>query len=224
MHPSRREPLLPLARGTEKDLFAVGLPLAASLAAAFVWPGSLTIVAAIILLALFVLLLRFFRDPKRVPPTGDRLVVSPADGLVDAVEWVHEPNYLRAEALRISIFMSLQDVHVNRSPADGLVTSVRHVPGRFLQAFRPEAAEVNEHNLIGLDTRFGPVLVKQIAGIMARRVVCYVDAGDEVEAGERIGVVKLGSRVDVFMPKGTETIVRIGDKTKAGVTAIARWQ
>ena len=224
MRHSRRSSLLPLARGAEKELLVAGLLLALAVVAALKWPGIPAFIAVTVLLGLFVLLLTFFRDPERVASAGDRVFLSPADGQVDSVEWVHEPIHLRAEGLRISIFMSLLDVHVNRAPIEGCVASVEHVPGQFLQAFRPEAAELNEHNLIGMNTRFGPVLVKQIAGIMARRVVCWVAPGDELGAGERIGVVKFGSRVDVFMPKGAEPVVRVGDRTKAGVTTIARWQ
>ena len=224
MHDRRRGSLIPLARGAEKELLIAGLLLALSVAAAIKWPGILAFVAVAILLAVFAVLLYFFRDPDRAAASaGDGVFLSPADGEVDTVEWVHEPIHLQAEGLRISIFMNLLDVHVNRAPIDGRVVSVKHVPGKRLQAFRPEAAVLNEHNLIGLNTRFGPVLVKQIAGIMARRVVCWVAPGDELSAGERVGIVKFGSRVDVYLPKGTEPVVGEGDRTKAGLTTIARW-
>jgi phosphatidylserine decarboxylase len=215
---------LRLARGSEKELLAVGVPAALAVAAAIRWPGVATAFVSALLLATWLVVLYFFRDPRRVPPVADRIAVAPADGEVDAVESVREPTHLRSRALRISIFMSLFDVHVNRAPVQGKVTSVRHVPGRFMQAFRPEAARENEHNLITMQTRFGPVMVKQIAGIMARRVVCWVSPGDEVETGGRIGLVKFGSRVDLFLPESAEPAVRVGDRTEAGVTVVARWQ
>ena len=224
MRRSRRRRLIPLARGTERELLIAGLPLALALAVTVWWPGLPAFLLALVLMALLVLLVYFFRDPERTAPDGDGLFLAPADGRVDSVERVHEPRHLQGEALRISMFMSLLDVHVNRAPIDGEVVSVEHVPGQFLQAFRPEAAERNEHNLIGMQTRFGQVLVKQIAGIMARRVICWVGPGDKLEAGERLGVVKFGSRVDVYLPTGAEPVVREGDRTTAGVSVIARWQ
>ena len=133
----------------------------------------------------------FFRDPERVSPVSDRLFLGPADGRVMAVERIREPLFLQGEALKISIFMSLLDVHVNRAPIDGRVVFVQHVPGQFLQAFRPEASELNEHNLIGLDSRYGNVLVRQVAGIMARRVVCWVQPDQRLAMGERLGVIKV---------------------------------
>ncbi|MBE9508835.1 MAG: phosphatidylserine decarboxylase family protein, partial [Chloroflexi bacterium] len=132
--------------------------------------------------------------------------------------------FLEAEGLKISIFMSILDVHVNRAPVEGRVALVEHVPGRFLQAFRPEASEVNEHNLIGLETRYGRVLVNQVAGILARRIVCWVRPGQGMRAGERLGVIKFGSRVDLYLPLGVEPVVQVGDRARAGTTVVARWK
>ena len=101
---------------------------------------------------------------------------------------------------------------------------VEHVAGKFLQAFRPEASEVNEHNLIGLEGRYGRVLVKQVAGIMARRIACWVHPGQRLQAGERLGVIKFGSRVDLYLPPGAEPAIRVGDRTRAGMTVVARWK
>jgi phosphatidylserine decarboxylase len=126
--------------------------------------------------------------------------------------------------VKISVFMSLFNVHVNRAPVEGRVALVRHVPGRFLQAFRPEASDVNEHNLIGLESRQGRVLVKQVAGILARRIVCWVQISQEMHAGERLGVIKFGSRVELYLPPGAEPVVQVGDRVRAGVTVVARWK
>jgi phosphatidylserine decarboxylase len=201
-----------------------GIPLILALVASLIWPGPATLIPAGLLTTLFALLLYFFRDPERTSPAGEGVFLAPADGRVVEVKQVHEPRFLQGEGLKISIFMSLLDVHVNRVPVEGQVVLVEHVPGQFLQAFRPEASEVNEHNLVGLESRHGRVLVKQVAGIMARRVVCWVRPGQKVQAGDRLGVVKFGSRVDVFLPPGAASAVRVGDRARGGVTVIARWK
>lgn len=201
-----------------------GIPLILALVASLIWPGLHTFLPAGLLTTLFALLLYFFRDPERTSATGEGVFLAPADGRVVEVKQVHEPRFLQGEGLKISIFMSLLDVHVNRVPVEGQVVLVEHVPGQFLQAFRPEASEVNEHNLVGLESRHGRVLVKQVAGIMARRVVCWVRPGQKVQAGDRLGVVKFGSRVDVFLPPGAASAVRVGDRARGGVTVIARWK
>jgi len=201
-----------------------GIPLILALVASLIWPGLHTFLPAGLLTTLFALLLYFFRDPERTSPAGEGVFLAPADGRVVEVKQVHEPRFLQGEGLKISIFMSLLDVHVNRVPVEGQVVLVEHVPGQFLQAFRPEASEVNEHNLVGLESRHGRVLVKQVAGIMARRVVCWVRPGQKVQAGDRLGVVKFGSRVDLYLPPGAASAVRVGDRARAGVTVIARWK
>jgi len=214
---------LRLARGAEKELIAAGIPLTLALAAAVIWPSVYTFLLAGPLAVLFALLLYFFRDPRRTPPTGKDLFLAPADGRVVDIERVREPRFLEGEALKVGIFMSLLDVHVNRAPVEGQVVLVKHVGGRFLQAFRAEASEVNEHSLVGLETHYGKVLVKQVAGILARRVVCWVHPGQQLRAGERLGVIKFGSRVDLYLPPEAEPVVQVGGQTRAGVTVIARW-
>lgn len=215
---------LRLARGVRKELAIAGIPLALALAASIAWPGLYTLLSLALLAALFAILLFFFRDPQRVPPAGEGICLSPADGRVVEVGPAHEPRFLKGEGLKISIFMSLLNVHVNRVPVDGCVALVEHVPGKFLQAFRPEASQVNEHNLVGLESRYGPVLVNQIAGILARRIVCWVRPGQNLKAGERLGLIKFGSRVDLFLPPDAEPAVRLGERVRAGVTVVARWK
>ncbi len=195
-----------------------------ALVASLIWPGLHTFLPAGLLTTLFALLLYFLRDPERTSPAGEGVFLAPADGRVVEVKQVREPRFLQGEGLKISIFMSLLDVHVNRVPVEGQVVLVEHVPGQFLQAFRPEASEVNEHNLVGLESRHGRVLVKQVAGIMARRVVCWVRPGQKVQAGDRLGVVKFGSRVDLYLPPGAASAVRVGDRARGGITVIARWK
>jgi len=215
---------LRLARGAEKELGIAGVALVLAGVAFAAWPGPSTLIPMALLAVLFALLLYFFRDPERTPSAGNGEFVGPADGRVVEIQRVHEPRFLKGEALKISIFMSLLDVHVNRAPVGGRVALVEHVPGQFVQAFRPEASEVNEHNLIGLESRYGKVLLRQVAGILARRVVCWVHPGQRLRTGDRLGVIKFGSRVDLYMPLDLEPVIQVGDQICAGVTVIARWK
>jgi phosphatidylserine decarboxylase len=219
---AQRSPLyLPLAREarTEFALATLGLLGAAMLLAvvpSWAAGGLLAVLAGLWLLVSF-----FSRDPRREPASTPGVYLSPADGKVMALEAVHEPHFLGGPALRVAVFMSFLDVHVNRSPSEGTVRLIRHTPGEFLQAFRPEAAERNENNLIGLE--HGPlrILVKQVAGILARRIVCSVQAGEHLQAGQRLGMIKLGSRVEVFLPAGSRPLVQVGDRVRAGLTPLA---
>jgi len=224
MRGDQRFRLLRLARGAEKELTIIGIPLILAVIAFIARPALVTLILAVFLCALFALLLYFFRDPERTPPRGKGLILAPADGRVMAVEHVQEARFLGGEALKISIFMSLFDVHVNRAPAEGQVALVEHVPGQFLPAYRPEASEANEHNLLGLQGLYGRILVRQVAGIMARRIVCWAHPGQELQAGERLGLIKFGSRVDLYLPPGAKPDVLVGDRTHAGVTRVARWK
>ena len=224
MRNSRERIPIRLARGVEKELLLVGVPLGAAIICLVRWPGPWTVSLAGILLALFALLLAFFRDPRRVSPSSEGVFLAPADGQIVEVGHVLEPRYLGQEGLKISIFMSLLDVHVNRSPSRGELELVQHVPGQHRPAFQDEASEMNEHNLLGLKTPYGRVLVKQVAGIMARRIVCWVKSGQNLQAGDRIGVIKFGSRVDLFLPLGSEATVQVGDCTRAGITVVALWK
>ena len=194
----------------------------AALLAAIVWPRLPSLLLLLLLAVVWVSLMFFFRDPERTGPYGAHLVLSPADGRVLLVDEAEEREFLMGRSRRVGIFLSLLDVHVNRSPISGLVEFVRHQPGRFHQAFRPQASQENEHNLLGIVDGEDRVLVKQIAGILARRVVCRVRPGDRLTAGERFGLIKFGSRVEVYLPYQYEICVRHDDRVKAGVTVIAR--
>ena len=162
----------------------------------------------------------FFRDPERVPPTGDNIFVSPADGKIIRIKESGEDGYLKGNATEISIFMSPLNVHVNRAPCDGMVEYVRHAPGKFLSAFKDEASLKNENIALGLDTSHGRILVRQVAGFVARRAVCRVKPGDVLKKGERYGMIKFSSRLDVYLPKNTSIKVKLGDKVKAGETVL----
>ena len=166
----------------------------------------------------------FFRDPPRVTPLEEGLVVAPADGLVSAVGPAAPPPELGLGAeplLRISIFMSVFDVHVNRAPMAGRVAKIAYRPGLFLNADLDKASEDNERNGLALDTAAGRIGVVQIAGLIARRIVCFVSQGDGVEVGERFGLIRFGSRVDVYLPDGARALVGVGGRAVAGETILA---
>jgi phosphatidylserine decarboxylase len=164
----------------------------------------------------------FFRDPERTSPADAHAVLSPADGRV-LVAGAAEPGAAPpGEWQQISIFLSPMDVHVNRIPASGRVTRVSHTPGRFLPAYRHEAATVNERSEVWVDRGNGQMVVaRQIVGILARRVVCRAQIGDEVRAGQRFGIMKFGSRMDVFVPPAATITVRVGEMVRGGETVIA---
>ncbi|GIV62229.1 MAG: hypothetical protein KatS3mg044_1095 [Rhodothermaceae bacterium] len=168
--------------------------------------------------------LYFFRDPQRTPPPGaGHLILAPADGKVVQIVDVEEPLYLKGPARQVSIFLSPLDVHVNRVPADGVVEFVRYVPGDYLVAWHPKASEKNERSELGLRHPGGTkILFKQIAGAVARRIVFHVQEGDTVQAGERFGIVKFGSRMDVLVPPGIPIDVQVGDRVRAGETILGR--
>jgi len=166
----------------------------------------------------------FFRDPVRVTPQGEDLVVSPADGTISAVGPAAPPPELGLgpePVLRISIFMSVFDVHVNRAPMNGRITKIVYRPGVFLNADLDKASEDNERNGLVLETSAGRVGVVQIAGLIARRIVCFASQGDSLDAGERFGLIRFGSRVDVYLPHGARALAAIGMRAIAGETILA---
>jgi len=177
------------------------------------WPGGI-----FVLLSLFIFY--FFRDPERTVPGGPDVVVSPADGRV--VEIVDE-EFDSKMGHRISIFLSIWDVHVQRAPVAGRVASVVYRPGKFLGAFRAAASRENEQNVICIDTPKGTLVFKQIAGAVARRVICWKQSGDAVAIGERVGLIRFGSRVDIWLPMEAEVTLGRGQFAKGGETVIAKW-
>jgi len=184
-------------------------------------PKTVKITLIALLGAAFLFTLYFFRDPDRSVPSGEQWVLAPADGKVLLVREVHESEFLNGEAIQVSIFMSPLNVHVNRFPISGTVRHVRHVPGEYLVAFDEKSSSRNERTLIGIERGETRVLFTQIAGFIARRIVAEVAEGDRAVAGERFGMIKFGSRVDVFLPKGVRVMVGPGDVTVAGETILA---
>ncbi|CAN5598520.1 phosphatidylserine decarboxylase [soil metagenome] len=163
----------------------------------------------------------FFRDPERTGERDESIVVAPADGKIVMITEVQEPAFIGGSALRISIFMNVFNVHVNRYPVDGTVRYVHYNPGRFLNAATEKSSLENEQMSVGLETAAGRILVRQIAGLIARRIVTYSKEGQEVKQGERMGIIRFGSRVDVFIPPDSKVRVKTGETSNAGVTVLA---
>ena len=182
------------------------------------WLGRAWSVPFLILTAFF---LFFFRDPHRNPPQGANLVLSPADARVMVAGETVWPSAPAGDWQVISMFLSPLDVHVNRTPVAGAVRRVEYHPGKFLPAYQKEAGELNEWTEIWFDRPGGPVVVRQIVGILARRIVCRLTAGQQVSAGQRFGVMKFGSRIDLFIPRTATIRVRAGDKVVGGETTLA---
>ncbi|TET35439.1 MAG: phosphatidylserine decarboxylase [Anaerolineales bacterium] len=213
-----------IAKEARREFTLVSLLTLSALFAALILRQAFWVSLATLLGIIWVGLALFFRDPARAIPREDGYYYAPADGKVVVVERVNEPIFMQCEALRIAIFMSIADVHVNRTPGKGVVIFTRHVPGKFIQAFRPEAALENEHNLIGMGHGGDRILIKQIAGILARRIVCSVQLDDELEAGDRIGMIKFGSRVELYLPTDCQALIQTGDIVRAGITPVARYR
>lgn len=162
--------------------------------------------------------LGFFRDPERLVPALPRAVLSPADGRVTLVDEVDDPFV--GPAARVAIFLSPLDVHVNRAPVAGLVVGATYTRGRFLAAYREEAGQVNERCTLHIQGEAARVAVTQVAGVVARRIVCRARVGDKLGAGERFGLIRFGSRTDCVMPRGTDVRVRVGDRVTGGITVL----
>jgi phosphatidylserine decarboxylase len=188
----------------------------------YAWPGP-TAVLPVLWVPVILWLFVFFRDPVRDGPRGDRLVIAPADGRVISVAEVEETMYLHRRATRIAIFMNVFDVHVNRYPVSGEIEIVHYNPGEFLVASREKASLVNEQASVGIRGPRGPVLVRQIAGLVARRIVTDGNPGDTARQGERLGMIRFGSRVDVFLDPSVHVMVAEGRKVRAGRTVLAEY-
>jgi phosphatidylserine decarboxylase len=200
-----------------KEGYYFGLPPLVLGGAAFLadW-----IAVGVVLVCLAAFVFYFFRDPERVIPGEPGAVVSPADGRVVVVT---DEDHAGVPGKRISIFLAIWNVHVNRSPAAGTIIKMDYRPGKFFAAMRARASLENEQNVISLSTASGEMVFKQIAGLIARRVVCWKKTGDIVQRGERIGLVRFGSRVDLWVPRDAEILVALGDNVKGGSSVLARW-
>ncbi len=204
-------------------LFIAGLSLLINI----IWPVQTLwhTIAYVLLGLLFLIVLQFFRSPKRKIELNENHVICPADGKVVVIEKTHEGEYLQDERIQVSIFMSPVNVHVNRYPVSGTVNYFKYHPGKYLVAWHPKSSTDNERTTIVLQhPSRGPLLVRQIAGALARRIVCYSKEGEEVVQGSEMGFIKFGSRVDVFLPLDARVNVNIGDTVKGGKTVLASFE
>jgi phosphatidylserine decarboxylase len=190
--------------------------------AAFALPGPAGLALALALTAAALFTVWFFRDPERAQPAGAAVVVAPGEGRVIAVGETFEPTFLATGARKISIFLSVFDVHVQRAPVSGVVEHRDYKPGRYAVAWLDKASEDNEQASLGITTPRGRVLVRQVAGLVARRIVTYPSVGERVARGARIGLIRFGSRVDLFLPLDWEVTCSVGDRARVGVTVLAR--
>lgn len=187
------------------------------------WFSSAVLASSIISGVIFVAFLQFFRNPNRlVPETDEDLVYAPADGKVVVIEETYEPEYFKEKRLQVSIFMSPVNVHVNRNPVSGRVLYNKYHPGKYLVAWHPKSSTENERTTVVIDTGNAEILLRQIAGALAKRIKNYLEVGQYVHQGEDFGFIKFGSRVDMFLPLGTKIEVGIGEKVKGNKTVIAR--
>jgi len=187
----------------------------------YAWPGPAAVVLVVIGALLLTWLFVFFRDPERDGPRGERLFVSPADGKVISIVQVDEPMYLHGTVTRISIFMNVVNVHVNRYPVSGEIEIVHYNPGEFMVASHEKASLLNEQASVGIKSSRGMVLVRQIAGSIARRIVTDGSPGEMCVQGERMGMIRFGSRVDVFVAASSTVKVALGEHVSAGLTVLA---
>ena len=213
-------------RNTFVPIHRQGYPFIAAFAVVTLFLGYFSSILFWIGLILTAWCIYFFRDPERVTPLDDRLVVSPADGVVSAVGPAVPPRELglgTAEMTRISVFMNVFSCHVNRSPVRGRIAKIEHRPGKFLNAELDKASTENERNSLVIESPNGIVAAVQIAGLVARRIVCWAEAGGTLAVGERFGLIRFGSRVDVFLPEAAVPRVAIGQTAVAGETVIAEF-
>lgn len=193
------------------------------LAAGWLITLALLPVISFVFAAALLFTLYFFRDPERVPPPGDHIAVSPADGVVTTIDEVEEPEFLSKKVRRIGIFLSVFDVHVNRAPLAGEVTHSEFKPGKFLDARNPQSSFLNQSRSWVFKGPVATVMVKQITGAIARRICPWAVVGDKLERGERFGMIRFGSRTELFLPLEAEVLVQLGDKVRGGETPIAKF-
>jgi phosphatidylserine decarboxylase len=213
---------VPIAREGYPFIFSTAIPAIVLLDAAVQFGGPFLWGFAAAISALAIGVIGFFRDPERSGPKGTDLILSPADGKIIEITTVNERSFLGGTAVRLSIFLSLFDVHVNRYPVSGDVEHRSYDPGRFEPAWRPSASHSNERSSTGIQFNGSSLLVNQIAGLAAKRIVNYADVGDRVQQGERMGLIRFGSRVDIYMPQDVELSVKVGQRAVGGMTILAR--
>ncbi len=208
-------------KNKEGSLLVSSVVLVMTFTAVLIWPGFLSGSVFGIVFLLWCILLSFFRDPDRDINRSQDYFYSPGDGVVSDIETVQEVDYLKQEFVRIGIFLSIFDVHVQRSPIMGEVEFITHQAGKSLPAFYPAASFENDQIVMGLNTTAGKIIVKQISGILARKCYNYARLGEELLSGQRYGLIKFGSRVELYLPPNVKIITSIGEKVKGGITVLA---
>lgn len=207
---------------SEETIILATIAFAISLIATLYSPTLPLLIILFLVTVLWALVLYFFRDPDRNVLDGPGLVVGPCDGTVADITRIQEEQHLHAEMIRIGIFLSVFNVHVQRAPLTGEVIFTKHQPGKFLPAFNEKASTENEYIAMGLQTDYGLFLVKQISGIMARRCINFAQPGDKIFSGQRFGIIKFGSRVELFLPPDAEIFVSVGELVTGGLTKMAQ--
>ncbi len=205
----------------ESSILATSILFSLAVIILLAYPGLITGSFAVFIFSLWTIVLYFFRDPERNVPGDPNIFYSPGDGVVSDITTIREEDYLDIEFVRVGIFLSVFDVHVQRAPIEGKVDFITHQIGKNLPAYDPAASGENDQIVMGLKTRFGPILVKQISGILARKCFNYARIGDRLKSGQRYGLIKFGSRVELYLPDNARLLCEIGDKVKAGLSGIA---
>jgi phosphatidylserine decarboxylase len=200
------------------------LLLALVAATALFLPFQLNYVVSAFSLVVLILVLRFFRVPVRLPYLDERTVTAPADGKIVVIEKTEQKEYLNGPCIQVSIFMSIHDVHINYYPVGGKITYRKYHPGKYLVARHPKSSELNERCSVGMETAYGSLLVRQVAGYVARRIRCYAREGSRANQGTEMGFIKFGSRLDLFLPMDVHIQVEEGQHVIGGVTPIARFK
>ena len=186
-------------------------------------PYQVNYLTSLLSLVVLVLVLRFFRVPHRRPFLDEKTITAPADGKVVAIERVHQEEFLDAPCMQVSIFMSIHDVHINYFPVSGKIKYLKYHPGRYLVARHPKSSSLNERYSVGIETTYGPILVSQVAGYVARRVRCYAADQGTARQGKEMGFIKFGSRLDLFLPLDAKIKVELNQKVTGSITPLARF-
>ena len=201
-------------------LFGLGL-LVLVIVLAFVLPYQVNYITSLFSFIVLFLVLRFFRVPVRRPLLDERTITAPADGKVVAIEKVHQDEFIDGNCIQVSIFMSIHDVHINYFPVSGKINYLKYYPGQYLLARHPKSSSLNERYSVGIETSHGPLLVRQIAGYVARRIRCYANEMGMAKQGEELGFIKFGSRLDLFLPLDAEIKVEVNQRVTGSITPVA---
>jgi len=213
-----------IAHGGYKIIFISMLVFAVALIITFIFPYVISKVITVLMGILLLFNLFFFRDPERKVPQGDHLIISPADGKIVKMDEIYEPYYFKDTVKRVSIFLSVFNVHVNRIPISGKVDFLKYIKGKFRVAYADKASEDNEQSIIAISNGRNRLLFKQIAGIIARRIEYNIAENDSVKAGKRFGLIRYGSRVDMFFPENVVLKVKLDDHVYGGETVIGEFK